>query len=245
VEPSPHHGGPQRNAHGQQLPGWVLYPETSRGREVFQARPRVPGPAKPASKVNPLVRPPIGINAPFKFTLSRRSLIVSVLALLLTACGVSNGMEGGSPAQEESVVGASAIVFEVLQGDARFSTFFALIEDFAPEGVASNMKVNTWNHTVLVPVNQAFAALPDDALDDYTASEEAFLEFLDAHLVGGTVSAKQLGETPRAVAGLIEVTVDGESVTYGPATIIEADIEARNGMVHAIDTVLFPNDVGS
>lgn len=154
-------------------------------------------------------------------------------------------MEGGSPAQEGSVAIASPTVFEILQSDARFSTFFALIEDFAPEGVLSNMKVNTWDHTVLAPVNQAFAALPDDTLETYTASEAAFLEFLDAHLVGGTVSAKQLRETPRAVAGLIEVTVNGDMVTYGPATIIEADIEARNGMVHAIDTVLFPNDVGS
>src|SRR6266508_359058 len=34
--------GPQGNPYGQQSPGWVQYPETPGGCEVFQARPRVP-----------------------------------------------------------------------------------------------------------------------------------------------------------------------------------------------------------
>jgi len=178
-------------------------------------------------------------------TVRSRLSIILLLALLLTACGGGNGREGVSSGQGGSLVDDSPTVFEILQSDARFSTFFELIGDFGPEESYSLMRVNTWDHTLLVPVNQAFEALPDDELDDYTASGEAFQAFFDAHLVGGTVPASELGETPLAVAGLIEVTVDGDTVKYGRALIIEADIEARNGMVHAIDTVLFPEDVGS
>ncbi len=48
---SPHHGGDRRAIRmGRQFPGWVQYRETPAGREVFQARPRVPGRPKPASK---------------------------------------------------------------------------------------------------------------------------------------------------------------------------------------------------
>ncbi|MGH2589333.1 MAG: fasciclin domain-containing protein [Actinomycetota bacterium] len=136
-------------------------------------------------------------------------------------------------------------MFEILQSDERFSTYFGLIQEFGPEVLLSHMRANTWDHTLLVPVNGAFDALSVGALDDYTASEDAFVEFFDAHSVGGTVVASELGETPLAVAGLIEVTVDGDTVTYGRATVIEADIEARNGMVHAVDTVLFPEDFGA
>jgi hypothetical protein len=44
------------------------------GREGFHARPRVPGRAQPASKENPLVTLPIGINAPFRCLKGHRNL---------------------------------------------------------------------------------------------------------------------------------------------------------------------------
>jgi hypothetical protein len=43
-------GGRRAIRMGQQFPGWLQHPENPGGREVFQARPRVPGRAKPASK---------------------------------------------------------------------------------------------------------------------------------------------------------------------------------------------------
>ncbi len=171
----------------------------------------------------------------------RAHFIALALAASLTACGGGDAGSEGSPSPEAS---ASPTVFEILRDDARFSTFFRLLGEFGPEESYSLMRVETWDHTILVPVNEAFEALPEGALDQYTSSEDAFVELVDAHLVGGTVAADELAETPLAVAGLVEVTVEGDTITYAGATIIET-IEARNGMVHAIDTVLFPEDVGS
>jgi hypothetical protein len=55
-------GGPQGNPHGQ--PAGRSVPKPSRGREVFRARPRVPCRGN-QPRGNPLVKLPIGINAPF------------------------------------------------------------------------------------------------------------------------------------------------------------------------------------
>jgi hypothetical protein len=65
-KPSPRHRRTASNPHGQQLPGWVQYPETLRGftrssELVLGFRAQLN-----QSRRNPLVTPPIGINAPFR-----------------------------------------------------------------------------------------------------------------------------------------------------------------------------------
>jgi hypothetical protein len=58
-------GGLQGNPHSQQFPGWVQYPETPDGRAVLPSSSSGSGPGQTSLEGNPLVTPPIGINAPF------------------------------------------------------------------------------------------------------------------------------------------------------------------------------------
>jgi uncharacterized surface protein with fasciclin (FAS1) repeats len=49
------------------------------------------------------------------------------------------------------------------------------------------------------------------------------------------------GQTLTTVSGApLEITVDGETVMVGEATVLRYDIEASNGVIHVIDTVLSP-----
>jgi uncharacterized surface protein with fasciclin (FAS1) repeats len=49
------------------------------------------------------------------------------------------------------------------------------------------------------------------------------------------------GQTFTTLSGTpLEVTVDGETVMVGNATILRYDIEASNGVIHVIDAVLVP-----
>ena len=169
-----------------------------------------------------------------------RALVpVVLLALSLVACG-GDDAEREPAASPAGTAGSEApTVYEVLQRDERFSTFFRLVEKHGPR-LSSVMRVNTWDHTLLVPVNEAFDALPEGALDPHTANEEAFERFFGAHLIGGVVPSSEFGNV--GVLAQREVTIDGDTITYGDATIIDTDIEARNGMVHAVDAVLLPED---
>jgi uncharacterized surface protein with fasciclin (FAS1) repeats len=38
----------------------------------------------------------------------------------------------------------------------------------------------------------------------------------------------------------LEVTVDGETVMVGDATVLRYDLSASNGVIHVIDSVLIP-----
>jgi uncharacterized surface protein with fasciclin (FAS1) repeats len=38
----------------------------------------------------------------------------------------------------------------------------------------------------------------------------------------------------------LDVTVDGETVLVGDATVVRYDLSASNGVIHVIDTVLIP-----
>lgn len=96
----------------------------------------------------------------------------------------------------------------------------------------------------------------DEAFEDYLGemgmtAEDALAdtEFLSTLLQGHVVEA---GDDSAMVAGMVDnpfvslagtelpVTVDGETITIGGATIVEADIFATNGVIHVIDTVLAP-----
>ena len=102
--------------------------------------------------------------------------------------------------------------------------------------------------TVFAPINEAFEAI----LADGNITEEEFLsvsdlgEILSTHVVSGELFADDAiganGTAVETVSGaFIDVTVvDGAVVLNGNATVITADLTARNGVVHIIDGVLQP-----
>jgi uncharacterized surface protein with fasciclin (FAS1) repeats len=103
--------------------------------------------------------------------------------------------------------------------------------------------------TVFAPNNDAF----EDYLGEMGMTAEDALadtEFLSTLLQGHVVEA---GDDSAMVAGMVDnpfvtlagtelpVTVDGDTITVGGATIVEADIFATNGVIHVIDSVLAPS----
>jgi uncharacterized surface protein with fasciclin (FAS1) repeats len=98
--------------------------------------------------------------------------------------------------------------------------------------------------TVFAPTNEAFSAL-GDTLDTLLLPEnrEQLASVLTYHVVPSRALAADLsdGQTLETVSGeTLEVQVEGDTVTVGGATVTQADIEASNGVVHVIDTVLQP-----
>lgn len=94
--------------------------------------------------------------------------------------------------------------------------------------------------TVFAPTDDAFAALPEGTLEGL--SEEELTAILTYHVVPGAVMSSDLsdGMTAATVEGS-EVTFSvGDSVMVGDATVTSADIEASNGVIHVIDSVLMP-----
>ena len=94
--------------------------------------------------------------------------------------------------------------------------------------------------TVFAPTDEAFAALPDGALARLLADTDALTDILLYHVVSGQVFSGDLvdGATAETLQGQ-SVTVDLSSgVEIDDASVIAADIIAKNGVIHVIDEVL-------
>ena len=102
-------------------------------------------------------------------------------------------------------------------------------------------------YTLFAPTNDAFAALPAGTLDALLASPGTLASVIQNHLLIEEASSARLVRLGSVLTTLgktlpITLTADGV-VQLGDATIIEADIEATNGVIHGIDTVLLPADL--
>ena len=99
--------------------------------------------------------------------------------------------------------------------------------------------------TVFAPTDEAFAKLPAGTVETLLKPEnkEKLVAILKYHVVPGNVTSSQ-------VAGMSEAkTVEGKSVKIKAAdgkvmidnaTVTKADVAAKNGVIHVVDTVLIP-----
>ena len=102
--------------------------------------------------------------------------------------------------------------------------------------------------TVLAPTNEAFAKLPEGALESLLADPEALAGVLKAHVIAGKARAETVVtlDEVETLNGTYPVEASYGNVTIGGATVIGADLMAGNG-VYLIDTVISAgiNSIGS
>jgi uncharacterized surface protein with fasciclin (FAS1) repeats len=104
-------------------------------------------------------------------------------------------------------------------------------------------------YTVFAPTNDAFAALPAATLQQLQQPEnrEALVKILRYHVVPGAVTASQLsaGELRTDEGTPVNIQIDSANNQVGVnnARVIQADVKASNGIIHAINQVLIPSDV--
>lgn len=104
-------------------------------------------------------------------------------------------------------------------------------------------------YTVFAPTNDAFAALPAATLEQLQQPQnrEALVKILSYHVVPGAVTASQLsnGELKTIEERPVNIQIDraNNQVAVNNARVIQADVPASNGVIHAINQVLIPPDI--
>ena len=96
--------------------------------------------------------------------------------------------------------------------------------------------------TVFAPTDDAFAALPQETVHGLLADPPALARVLTYHVVPGRITSAQItpdSEQKTVEGGVLKIAVNG-GVTVNDATVIQADVEAENGVIHVIDRVLIP-----
>ncbi|MFC0633487.1 fasciclin domain-containing protein [Brevundimonas balnearis] len=197
-----------------------------------------------------------------KITRTRTLVAVSAVALMgLAAC---NNAEPAAEAPAADAMSADAAataptadgtVVAVAQGNPDFTTLVSAVQ-------AAEL-VDTLNgagpFTVFAPTNAAFEKIPaaDREALMQPAQREQLQGVLTYHVVPGNVNAAALTEQITAGGGSATLTtVEGGTLTAranadgtitltdengGAANVVQADVTASNGVIHAIDTVVMPN----
>jgi transforming growth factor-beta-induced protein len=163
--------------------------------------------------------------------------VILLLTLVITAgsamaapqATVNNQQGEGANAQQ-----AEGTILDVLQNDARLSMMLDLVE--------AGALVDNLNHpghiTFFAPTNDAFAAFN-------VAEHEANLtEILLYHVANGRYPAATLADQASLTTWLgdhMDITVQDNTVTLDDSVnLVGAPVEATNGVVYVIDTVLIP-----
>jgi uncharacterized surface protein with fasciclin (FAS1) repeats len=99
--------------------------------------------------------------------------------------------------------------------------------------------------TVFAPTDEAFARLPAGTVENLLKPENKskLVAILTYHVVPGKVMSKDLAgkkTMAKSVEGS-QIEVDATNgVSVDSAQVVKADIEASNGVIHVIDTVIMP-----
>ncbi|UWR08807.1 MULTISPECIES: fasciclin domain-containing protein [Ruegeria] len=99
--------------------------------------------------------------------------------------------------------------------------------------------------TVFAPTDEAFAALPEGTVETLLMPEnkDQLVAILTYHVVPAKVMSGDIAGKRAKV-----LTVQGERLSVNAkngvkvdgANVVQADIEASNGVIHVVDTVLIP-----
>jgi uncharacterized surface protein with fasciclin (FAS1) repeats len=121
-------------------------------------------------------------------------------------------------------------------------SFNTLVTAVKAAGLVGTLK-GKGPYTVFAPNDAAFAKLPPGTVESLLKNKKKLATVLKYHVVAGRVKAADVaGKTLKVpTAARLPVNVDGSfGVRVNDAHVIQPDIQASNGVIHVIDTVLIP-----
>ena len=171
---------------------------------------------------------------------------VAILALTLTGCAAAEeapAEEETSMVEETPMAETPGNIVEVAVAAGSFTTLAAALE--AADLVATLQGDGPF--TVFAPTDEAFANLPDGVLDALLLPEniDVLKAILTYHVVSGKIMAADVttGDVGTVEGSNISIdTSDGVKLNDS-ATVVTADVEASNGVIHVIDAVILPPGV--
>ncbi len=141
------------------------------------------------------------------------------------------GQDTMSAPGEAQYHGSEADIIETATAAGNFNT---LIKAAVAAGLYDTLR-GEGPFTLFAPTDDAFAGLPDGMLEELLADKDMLAAVLSYHVVPGRLTAAELLEQREFE------TVQGQTLSIGALTVVDADIETGNGIVHVIDNVVVPS----
>lgn len=160
------------------------------------------------------------------------TLMVSMLLLSMVA----------GAAQDKHKTNDAQDIVDVAVSNGNFNTLAAAL---TAAGLVDVLK-GDGPFTVFAPTDEAFAKLPEGTVESLLKPEniEQLKAILTYHVVSGKVMAEDVVKLNKAttVNGTdVKIAVVDEAVKLNnDSTVVMTDVNASNGVIHVIDTVILP-----
>jgi uncharacterized surface protein with fasciclin (FAS1) repeats len=161
------------------------------------------------------------------------TVFVSILVLVLSFSVFATAQQEEALAEE-----SEPTIVEVAQEDGRFTTLVAALE---AADLAETLQ-GEGPFTVFAPTDDAFAALPEGTVEALLDDIPTLTDILLYHVVEGQVPSSTVVGLSSAdtLLGQPVVVNASDGVRINDAEVIIPDIEASNGVIHVLDSVLMP-----
>ena len=159
----------------------------------------------------------------------------SHLRKLAIAAIAAAGVTGGA---------VQAIANDIVETAVSAGQFKTLAAALQGAGLVETLK-GPGPFTVFAPTDEAFAKLPAGTVEELLKPEnkDKLTAILTYHVVPGAVKAAdvvKLTEAKTVNGKMLSVHAMDGKVTINDANVTATDIEASNGVIHVIDTVILP-----
>jgi uncharacterized surface protein with fasciclin (FAS1) repeats len=175
-------------------------------------------------------------------------ILVAGAAIVLPSTRITATPAPAAPAASPAPATAPAAtspgtIVEVASGSTTFSTLVAALT----EAELTETLGSTGPFTVFAPTDAAFAALPEGTVETLLKPENraTLVKILTYHVVPGEITSDKIaaGEVNTVEGSPVTLAVTDGKVTVNGANVTQADIEANNGVIHAIDKVIMPPEM--
>ena len=129
----------------------------------------------------------------------------------------------------------------IIDAAGQTGNFHILLSAFKAAALIDMLR-SPGQYTVFAPTDAAFKRLPAGSLDALFKDSRTLRPFLCNHMMRGVKAANDIlpGELVPMEGAVLRAKLDGSKVIINGAQIVESDIRATNGVIHAIDDVLVP-----
>lgn len=162
-----------------------------------------------------------------------KPILISLL-LVFSTPSFAGGEPGVCDGQQDSI-------YEIAEKSGTFTTLITALNLTGLDGVLKD----EGNFTVFAPNDAAFAKVPKDLLQYLINNPEELKKVLLYHVAGARLTSSQVvmaNEIDTLLGKMVRVDVNDQGAFLNDSKIIATDINACNGIIHVIDSVLVPNE---
>ncbi len=130
---------------------------------------------------------------------------------------------------------------DIVVNAANAGNFVTLSNALKAAGLAVTYK-GMGPFTFFAPTDEAFRKLPRGALETLLKDKDKLVSIINSHVMKGSMLAKDFkaSASPSIQGDALKLAPSDSGFTVNGARVSRQEIEASNGVIHPIDTVMMP-----